>query len=71
MHNLLQKLQPDTISLKVNTIGMIDDAAPEVKAKELKEIEDAQIEKLRKKDKKRNKMRGKGKIGNEMGNKTH
>lgn len=26
---------------------------------------------MRKKDKKKNKMRGKGKIGREMGNKTH
>ncbi len=30
-----------------------------------------QIEKMRKKDKKKNKMRGKGKIGREMENKTH
>jgi len=34
VHNLLQKLHPDTISLKVNTIGSIDNAAPEVKEKE-------------------------------------
>eukprot|EP00347_Sterkiella_histriomuscorum_P011069 403373871 len=71
VHNLLQKLQSDTISLKVNTIGMVDDAAPEVKAKEQRELQDAQIEKMRKKDKKKNKMRGKGKIGREMENKTH
>lgn len=71
VHNLLQKLSPETISLKVNTIGLIDDAAPEIKLKEQKEIEAAQIEKMRKKDKKKNKMRGKGKIGREMENKTH
>lgn len=40
VHNLLQKLHPNTISLKVNTIGMIDDAAPEVKAREEKELLD-------------------------------
>lgn len=34
VHNLLQKLQPDTISLKVNTIGLIDTASKEVKEKE-------------------------------------
>ena len=72
VHNLLQKLQPDSISLKVNLIGSIDDAAPDVKEKEQRELMEQQIEKLRKKDKKKkNKMRGKGKIGQEMGNKTH
>jgi hypothetical protein len=51
---------------------MIDTASNEVKAKEAREIEEQHIEKLRKKDKKkRNKMRGKGKIGREMENMVH
>ena len=40
VHNLLQKLQPDTISLRVNTIGLIDTASTEVKNKEAKELMD-------------------------------
>ena len=34
VHNLLQKLQPESISLKVDTIGMIDNASEEVKKRE-------------------------------------
>ena len=37
VHGLLEKLDPATISIKVDTIGHIDDAAPEVIAKEEKE----------------------------------
>lgn len=37
VHNLLQKLQPETISLKVDTVGMIDNASEEVKKKEERE----------------------------------
>lgn len=71
VHGLLEKLQPDTISLKVDQIGMIDNASNEVKTKEQKELMEQAIEKMRKKDKKKNKMRGKGKIGREMENRTH
>ena len=72
VHGLLQKLSPDTISLKVNTIGLIDNAAPEIKAKEKKELMEQEIAKMQKKDKKKkNKARGKGKIGNEMKSKVH
>lgn len=72
VHTLLEKLQPDTISLKINSIGLIDSASNEVKAKEKREDMDQAIEKQRKKDKKKkNKARGKGKIGREMENKTH
>ena len=67
----MQKLQPETISLKVHTVGMMDTASKEVKDKEQKEIMEQQIEKTRKKDKKKNKARGKGKVGREMENKTH
>lgn len=67
VHSLLEKLDPVTISLKINEIGDIDDAAPEVLAKEAKEAEENAIEALRKKDKKaRKKMRGRSKIGNKM-----
>ena len=38
VHGLLEKLDPATISLKINTIGDIDDAAPEVREQELKEV---------------------------------
>lgn len=38
VQNLLQKLQPESISLKVHTVGMIDNASKEVKEKEQKEI---------------------------------
>jgi len=44
VHSLLEKLDPVTISLKINEIGDIDDAAPEVLAKEAKEAEENAIE---------------------------
>ena len=67
VHGLLEKLDPVTISLKINEIGDIDDASPEVIAKEAKEAEEQAIEALRKKDKKaKKKMRGRSKIGNKM-----
>jgi U3 small nucleolar RNA-associated protein 7 len=67
VHGLLEKLDPVTISLKINEIGDIDDAAPEVIAAEAKEVEDSAIDALRKKDKKaKKKMRGRNKIGNKM-----
>jgi U3 small nucleolar RNA-associated protein 7 len=40
IHGLLEKLDPATISLKIDQIGNIDDAAPEVRAKEDKEFEE-------------------------------
>lgn len=39
VHGLLEKLDPNSISLKVDTIGQIDNAAPEVIEKEKKEEE--------------------------------
>ena len=67
MHGLLEKLDPATISLKIKTIGDIDDAAPEVRAKEEKDAREADIDALRKQEKKaKKKMRGRSKIGNKM-----
>lgn len=64
MHNLLEKLQPDSISLRIGTIGTIDNASLEVKEREKKEDEDAALAKLNSTEKKRRKkMRGKGKDG--------
>lgn len=40
VHQLLEKLKPDTISLKVNTIGLVDNASHEVKQREQREIEE-------------------------------
>ena len=71
VHGLLQKLDPATISLKTDTIGHIDDAAPEVREKEIKEQRERSIEELRKKEKKaKKKMRGRSKIGNKMTSST-
>jgi len=62
--NLLEKLHPDSISLRINTIGKVDDATLEVKQKEKREEEEAAIAEMNKKDKKRiKKMRGKMKDG--------
>ena len=67
VHGLLEKLDPATISLKTNTIGNIDDAAPEVRAKEEKEEQEKRIEDMRQKEKKaKKKMRGRSKIGNKL-----
>jgi U3 small nucleolar RNA-associated protein 7 len=71
VQSLLQKLQPESISLQVETIGRIDNASEDVKKKEAKEQMEQAIDKQKKKDKKKNKARGKGKIGREMENKTH
>jgi U3 small nucleolar RNA-associated protein 7 len=72
VHGLLEKLQPESISLQVDTVGKIDGASKEVKDKEQRELMEAAIEGQKKKEKKRkNKMRGKGKVGREMENKTH
>jgi U3 small nucleolar RNA-associated protein 7 len=65
IHGLLEKLDPATISLKVDTIGQIDEAAPEVREKEEREEQERQIEEMRKKEKKaKKKARGRSKIGN-------
>ena len=72
VHNLLEKLQPESISLQVDTVGRIDGASKEVKDSEAREMMDSAIEQQQRKEKKRrNKMRGKGKVGREMENKTH
>lgn len=64
VHGLLEKLHPDSISLRVNTIGNIDSASHEVKERERKEDEEAALREQAKIEKKRkNKMRGKGKDG--------
>lgn len=64
MHRLLEKLPPQSISLKIKDVGKIDTASAEVKAKEAQEDEDHRIELLKKGDKKRvKKMRGKNKAG--------
>jgi oligoribonuclease (3'-5' exoribonuclease) len=63
----MEKLDPATISVKIDTIGHIDDAAPEVIAKELREEQDRQIEEDRAKEKKiAKKMRGRSGISNKM-----
>ena len=38
MHGLLQKLQPESISLQVESIGKIDTASKDIKEKEEREI---------------------------------
>ncbi len=64
VHNLLEKLHPDSISLRINTIGNIDTASHEVKEREKREDEDAALAELAKHEKKRaKKMRGKSKDG--------
>jgi len=64
VHTLLEKLQPDSISLRVNTIGNFDQATHEIKAREKKEDEERALAELAKVEKKRvKKMRGKGKDG--------
>jgi len=68
VHGLLEKLSPDTISLKVGTVGQIDTASNEIKAKEKREEEERALEEEGKNEKKRaKKMRGKSKIGNMQG----
>lgn len=64
MHGLLEKLAPDTISLRVNTIGRVDTASHEVKEKEKQEEEERALAELKKREKKaKKKMRGKSKDG--------
>ena len=64
VHNLLEKLHPDSISLRIDTIGNIDTASHEVKEREKKEDEERALAELAKHEKKRKKkMRGKSKDG--------
>lgn len=64
VHGLLEKLHPDSISLRANTIGAIDTATHELKEREKKEDEEAALrENAKKEQKKKKKMRGKGKDG--------
>ena len=44
VHNLLEKLQPESISLQVATEGRIDGASKEVKETEAREMMDSAIE---------------------------
>ena len=63
----MEKLAPETISLKISTIGQIDDASQEIKEREKREEEERALAELKKKEKKRaKKMRGKDKIGNKQ-----
>lgn len=67
IHGLLEKLDPNTISIKVNTIGDIDGASKEVIEKEKREFEEQEIANMKKKEKKaKKKARGRSKIGNKM-----
>ena len=68
VHSLLEKLDPSTISMQVQTIGQVDEegGADGLRAKEEREEEERQVEKLRKKAKKAAKQRGRSKIGNKM-----
>ena len=60
----MEKLQPDSISLRVGTIGAIDTATQEVKDREQREDEEEALAKLNAVEKKRvKKMRGKSKDG--------
>ena len=43
VHGLLEKLHPDSISLRVNTIGSIDTASHDVKEREKREDEEAAV----------------------------
>jgi len=64
VHGLLEKLAPESISLRVATVGRLDNATAEVKQKEKREEEEQAIAELNKKEKKRvKKMRGKMKDG--------
>ncbi len=44
MHNLLEKLQPESISLQVDSVGKIDTASKEVREREEREITEQAIE---------------------------
>ena len=56
-----------SISLQHGKIGDVDEVAPEVRAKEEKEMDDQRILEMRKKEKRqRKKQRGRSKIGNKM-----
>jgi hypothetical protein len=64
VHKLLEKLPPQSISLKIKDVGKVDTASAEVKEREAKEDQDRNIELLKKTEKKRvKKMRGKLKAG--------
>lgn len=43
VHRLLEKLPPQSISLKISEVGQIDSASAEVKAKEAREDEEARL----------------------------
>ena len=66
---MLEKLQPSTIVLDPEQIGMIDPASRKIKDEERKEELAAFMEKKSKK-RKRNKMRGRGTAENETRSKT-
>mmetsp|Transcript_13165 Transcript_13165/g.22305 ORF Transcript_13165/g.22305 Transcript_13165/m.22305 type:complete len:376 (-) Transcript_13165:20-1147(-) len=67
IHGLLEKLDPATISLKVKTIGQIDEASKEVREKEEKEeFENNLLATKRREKKAKKKMRGRTKIGNKV-----
>jgi hypothetical protein len=72
VHGLLEKLQPDSISLRVRTaVGTVDMAADDVKAGEKLEEEKRAIEEQSKIEKKRaKKMRGKSKSAHVEGAKV-
>ena len=64
VHGLLEKLAPESISLKIKQVGQIDDATPEEKEREAREAEERALEEMNKKEKRRaKKMRGKSKDG--------
>jgi uncharacterized membrane protein YdbT with pleckstrin-like domain len=57
--------------LKIEDVGRIDTASHEVKAREIREEEEARLNELNKKDKRRiKKMRGKNKAGHVQESKT-
>lgn len=45
MHNLLEKLQPESISLQVDTVGRIDTASKDIKEVESRELMEQAIDK--------------------------
>ena len=69
VHGLLEKLHPDSISLQVTgTVGTVDKASAEVKAREKREEEERAIEAQKSIEKKRvKKMRGKDKAAHREG----
>ena len=71
VHGLLEKLPIESISLKIKEVGKVDTASADVKEKEAREDEEAKLNELRIKTKKRvKKMRGKAKTGRVEGSKV-